>query len=226
MELTGIGLYTLPEAGRLTGARTVEIKRWLFGYSYLRGEDRQRRHSAPLWRPQIQGYDLPAIGFHDLMELRFVREFVKHGVQLVVVRAAAAAARELFGTEYPFTTQRFKTDGKTIFHDAVREHGNLLDLQRRQFTFDEVIRPSLYAGIEFKNDGSASRWYPMHASRSIVVDPEIAFGKPTVADYGIPTATLYAEYQAEKKKSRVARLFDIPVAAVDAAVRFEQRRAV
>jgi len=37
MELTGIGLYTLQEAERLTGAQAREVSRWLFGYTFKGG---------------------------------------------------------------------------------------------------------------------------------------------------------------------------------------------
>jgi hypothetical protein len=35
MDLTGIGIYTLQEAERLTGADAREVSRWLFGYTVL-----------------------------------------------------------------------------------------------------------------------------------------------------------------------------------------------
>jgi hypothetical protein len=37
MELNGIGLYTLQEAERLTGAQAREVSRWLFGYTFKGG---------------------------------------------------------------------------------------------------------------------------------------------------------------------------------------------
>src|SRR5688500_10877347 len=145
MELTGIGLYSLPEAARLIGAEPRNIRRWLFGYHYRHG-NAPSSFSPPLWETQLAKLGRLIIGFRDLIELRFVNAFVKHGVDLRVVRRCAGTAREMFGAQYPFTMERFRTDGKTIYYDAMEAEGgpDLLDLQKRQWSFDSVIRPSLY----------------------------------------------------------------------------------
>jgi hypothetical protein len=48
MELTGIGLYTLQQASRISGAKSSEVSRWLFGYNA--GENKR---IPPLWQTQI-----------------------------------------------------------------------------------------------------------------------------------------------------------------------------
>lgn len=222
MQLTGVGLYSMRDAGRLVGASPRELRRWLFGYHFRRGQT--VRQSPPLWTTQLADVGNEIIGFHDLIEARFVKAFVKHGVDLRIVRHCAETAREMFGSRYPFTMKRFRTDGRTIYYDAFAAEGKseLLDLHRRQWGFDSVIRPSLYQGLEFHEDGTAKRWFPAR-SAAIVLDPELAFGKPALTEYGIPTETIAAHVEAEGNRARVARLFDIPVAAVHAAARFEQR---
>lgn len=86
----------------MTRARCVwevpTIRRWLYGYPYKKaGKDKQYR-SSPLWATQYAADDLgePVIGFRDLMEIRIVREFVKRGVPLIVVRHCLEAARDIF----------------------------------------------------------------------------------------------------------------------------------
>jgi uncharacterized protein (DUF433 family)/DNA-binding transcriptional MerR regulator len=222
MQLTGIGLYTFQEATRLTGIKSGELRRWLHGYKS--GE----KELPPLWEPELTGSDLDGLSFHDLLEVRFVKEFRKHGVSLQVIRTAAKEARGMFNTAYPFTCHRFQTDGKTIFWNAARETGekDMLDLRRKQFVFEDVIRPFLYAGIEFGSGTCASRWFPLKRSKKVVLDPAIAFGKPIVTDVGIRTDILHEAWLAEDKdKKRVARQFEVPVQAVDSAIYFEDRLA-
>src|SRR4051812_47232706 len=223
-RLTGVGIYSFREASRFTKAEPREIRRWLRGYDFrYRG---QPRHSAPLWRPELEYEE--AIGFRDLLELRLVKHFVANGVHLTLVRKAIDAARGEFGTDYPLTAHRFLTDGRRIFHEALEtatsEPSPLSDLIAHQYVLDEVIRPSLYAGIEYRQGGKqAKRWYPMQRTKAIVLDPEIAFGKPVLAEYGIPVDVTAAAAAAEKSEARVARIFEIPRAAVSLAVRYEQR---
>ncbi|PIP02707.1 MAG: DUF433 domain-containing protein [Zetaproteobacteria bacterium CG12_big_fil_rev_8_21_14_0_65_54_13] len=222
MQLTGIGLYTFQEATRLTGIKSGELRRWLHGYKA------GSKSMPPLWETELAGSDLEGLSFHDLLEIRFVKEFRKYGVPLQGIRIASHNAREMFNSAYPFTSHRFQTDGKTIFWDAVRETGEqaMLDLRKKQFVFEKVIRPSLYEGIEFVAGDRASRWFPMKRSKKVVLDPTIAFGKPIITDIGIRTDILYDAWKAEEKdKRRVASQFEVPVKAVEAAIRFEQRLA-
>lgn len=229
MQALGLGLYTLGEAAALIHAERRMVKRWLCGYgrNVKVGEGRAHRHSEPLWKTQYAAADLGAsvIGFQDLLELRIVREFVNRGVPLLVVRRCLEVAREMFGGDYPFTRYRFMTDGATIFHEALKQgeaEGAVLNLRNRQYTFREIIKESLYTGIEY--DGAyARRWFP-ERGKSVVLDPDRQFGHPSLAASGVPTASVYATYLAEgRSKAQVARLFEIEPKDVAAAVRFEER---
>lgn len=218
MELTGIGLYTLQQAARLSGAKASEVSRWLFGY-----KSKYQKSIPPLWGTLLEGFGSKVIGFRDLMELRMVAAFVRKGVPLRVIRAALENAREMFGTRYPLTSQRFLTDGETIYHEAVEAEGrDLTDLRRRQIVFPVVVRPSLYDGIEFSTDGKALRWYPVE-DKAVVVDPHLSFGRPSLVGYGVPTEIIALAVKAEKNIKAVAAQFEIPEAEIEAAVRFESQ---
>ncbi|WP_321879707.1 DUF433 domain-containing protein [Paraburkholderia bannensis] len=218
MDLTGIGLYTLQEAERLTGADAREVSRWLFGYTSKDGV------RPPLWTTQLAALDQKVIGFRDLLELRIVKAFRNHDVSLRVIRAAIENAKAIFGSDYPFTANRFLTDGESIFYEALRDHGEveLTDLVKRQLVFEHIVRPELYAGIEFTAEGQAKRWFPLKQSNAVVLDPEISFGKPILAEYGIRTDLVVETYKVEKSKKMTASLYSIPLSAVDAAIRYER----
>ena len=183
--------------------------------------------SAPLWKTELAEAEVEGISFHDLLEVRFVKAFLKHGVSLQTIRVASEQARAMFNHPYPFTCKRFQTDGKTIFATALETTGEtqLLDLVKRQFAFTKIIEPSLYRGIEFGNNELASHWYPVPRSKAVVLDPAIAFGKPIVTQGSIRTSILYDAFKAEENKQYVAKLYEVPVGAVEAAIRFEERLA-
>lgn len=223
MELTGIGLYTFPEASRLTGIPLRELRRWLDGYAY-KDVHNAAASVPPLWDSELSQAELDGISFHDLLEVRFVKAFRQHGVSLQTIRVASRRARELFASDHPFTSRKFRTDGRTIFVSAMQETGEteLLDLVRQQYAFRRVIEPSLYNGIEFGPDDIAARWYPSPRSKAIVLDPQIAFGKPVVSHGAVRTSILHEAYLVEGDKNLVARLYEVPVSAVTAAVAFEE----
>lgn len=226
----GRGVYTLAEAARLIHGDARAIKRWLYGYDLKVEKDGStvKRRAGPLWRTQYQGDDFQekVIGFQDLLELRVVREFMRRGVPLAVIRECLQSAAELFGADYPFTSKRFVTDGETVYQEALRAGFNepeLLNLRSRQYAFREIIKGSLYAGIEYSK-GFARRWYPEQRSQVIVVDPLLQLGHPVLAQSGIPTVSVYASFLAEgKNKAVISRLFEITPSQVEAAVRFEEK---
>lgn len=228
MEIIGTGIYPLNQAARLIGADPRALRRWVMGYS-RRYKDEPVR-SLPLWETQLKNEGLPGdvIGFRDLLELRMVSAFVRHGVDFKVIRATVESASRDFGQTYPLTNKQFLTDGKRIFLQAVEEETGeprMIDVLRKQFVFSDIIKPSLYAGIEYGQDG-AIRWYPLGKRKTIVLDPALQFGTPVVANAGVPTDTIYASYLAEgRDKGMVARIFDLTPNMVSEAVEFEERLA-
>jgi len=227
-QLIGHGIYSVPEAARLSGIAAVKIRRWVFGYHTKPPGSDTQEHRPGIWEPEYSDEDEPALSFHDLLEVRFVDAFRRHGVSLQAIRVAAARARELVDTHYPFTCRQFQTDGRTIFGDIVDELSDaedrkkLLDLVKRQYVFRDVVAPSLYKGIEYDQDGDALRWFPNARDRHIVLDPERVFGKPILTDYAVPTETIAAAVEAEGNARKVARLYELPLNDVHRAVRFEQ----
>jgi uncharacterized protein (DUF433 family) len=220
----GVGVYSIPQAARLSGVPSQRIRRWVRGYSYAYKEE--RRESPALWRPQLPPIDDSLVlGFRDLMEIRFVDAFLDAGVSWPLIRRAAAKAADLFNTTHPFSQERFKTDGRSVFIEAVDESGRtaIWDLVRDQMAFQKIIAPFL-RGIDFEADEPV-RWWPSGGKRKVVVDPTRSFGRPILAAHGIPTEVIYAAYLAEQTTAVIASWFEIPEAAVVAAVDFEESLA-
>ena len=217
----GIGYYTSAEASRLLELPARHIRRWLGGYGYK--SKGSRLHVAPLWKPELP----PAnhhieLSFRDLVELRFVKAFTDAGIGLKAIRNCLDYARALTNHSHPFSTRRFRTDGKTIFLESLRESGeaDLLDLKRKQYAIPKVIERS-FRDLDLQCD-EVSRWRPYRGKSSIVLDPQRAFGQPIAAEFGVPTVALADAVRAEGSVEHVARLFEVRTAVVRDAVRFEQ----
>jgi uncharacterized protein (DUF433 family) len=181
-----------------------------------------------VWPRQVPNIDdTIGLGFLDLMAARFVDAFRKARVPWPVIRSCAERARELIGADHPFSSQRFRTDGRMIFAEiADREGGRqLLDLAENQLAFGRVFGPSLYAGIEFSERDMPARWWPLGRQTPVVIDPARSFGQPIVSDGGVPTSTLADTVAAEGSVTKVARLYRLKPEAVRAALRFERLAA-
>lgn len=131
----GTGIYSLRQAGRLVRAKPRDLNRWLFGYHFpKKGPDGEhlRAFSPPLWQTQVDTseYEEPIIGFQDLLEIRFVRAFIQHGIPLIVIRKCLESARSIYGVagiEYNGTqaTKWYPTPKRErIFLDPSRQFGS------------------------------------------------------------------------------------------------------
>ncbi len=208
-HIVGIPLYTAREVSRLTHLSSAQVRGWAARMSAPR---------APLY---------PRFSFADLVELRFVHAFARAGVRWLSLCSASAHAGELLGTRHPFSSRRFRTDGRTVLAQVATSPGAsaLLDLTGDQLSFERVIEPYLYDGLEFGPSDEAIRWWHEAGQRRVVIDPARSFGQPIVALEGVPTEMLFAAYHAEGSIEAAARVFEVSLRSAEAAVQFEQALA-
>lgn len=224
-KLLGLGIYTVPETARLTKVSSGRIRRWVRGYAF-RTPAGDLHVSPPVWRQPALGDESLTLSFRDLLEVRFVNAFRDRGVSWKVLRRSAEKASKLFGTEHPFSTNRFKTDGIAIFLELVKENREkaLLDLAQDQFAFKGILDEFL-SGIEFSSKDDPLRWWPLGRKRHVVLDPQRSFGEPIVAVGAVPTRILAAGFRAEDSYDRVARWYGVSLPSVKAAVEYESTLA-
>jgi uncharacterized protein (DUF433 family) len=217
----GIGVYTAAEASRLLNLPVAKVRRWLGGY---RGEVRDY---APLWTPQLPKLDDQlGLGFLDLMQLRVVARVVAEtDISLQKLRRALVRAQDLVQHAHPFTTTRFRTDGRSLFVEIGRETDTpqLYDVLGRQYGFHRIIEPS-FKDVDL--DIEITRWWPLGKHRSVVVDPQQSFGTPIGSSSGIPTATLALAAERHGSPREAARWYPPTTESeVRNAIAFERRLA-
>lgn len=220
----GLGVYNLAEASRLTNVPRHYIRRWTVGYTY-------KLHDKPQFMPPIIGREHVGgdvlLTFADLIEIRFLNHFRKHGVSSQALRIASYRAQEFLGRPRPFSTQMFKTDGITILAEITKgtEDKVLLDLVKSQYAFNKVISPYLFKGLEFNVLKEPKRWWPMGEERSVVIDPQRSFGAPIVVRSGVPTKILARAMKSESSIKLVARWFEVEEQEVTDAAEYESQLA-
>jgi uncharacterized protein (DUF433 family) len=205
------------------------VARWLRGYEHGGDADvtTNKGYSPPLWQLDYfnQDDDLIEVSFRDLIELRFVKAFRDIGLSLIAIRECYQRAAEEVHDARPFSTRRFRTDGKTIFLEITEgmKEGKLVDLRRRQNVFKTIVEPSL-RDLEFEAS-TVARWFPLGiGKRAVVIDPSRSFGRPIVR-VGVPTEVLVDAVKVEGSIEAVAALYDVPKGDVRSAIDFERRLA-
>ncbi len=223
----GNGVYSVPEAARLTGIQPGRIRRWTKGYDF-RKRDRSRSQSSALFAGSYRDVGgKPGLSFLDLIEIRFVEAFRSYGVSLQAIRIAAHRAAIELNVEHPFATSRFYTDRHRIFLRAAEQDQNveLIDLVGNQYAIDEILTPHLIEGMEFSASDLAERWWPLGKQKDVLIDPNRRFGQPVIGSVNIPTVILAGAYEANGSYEAVAEWMEVDELAVRLAVEFEKSLA-
>lgn len=221
--LLNIGLYTVPEAARLTRVSVGKIRRWLKGYDFKSGE--RVHHSDAVWQGELRPIENKlALSFRDLLELRFVDAFIRAGVSWRTMRRAHAKAQAELNTTHPFCSNRIFTDGRRILLRQGEEDSDhaLIDLVSNQTEFTRIVEP-FRKELEFS--GTDILWYPLGKDRQIVVDPRRNFGQPSVVGSGVPTRVLARSARTNGSVEEVSHWFEVSEREVRDAVEFETRLA-
>jgi uncharacterized protein (DUF433 family) len=222
-HLLNAGLYSVPEAARLTRISVGKVRRWLKGYDFRSGTS--VRHSDAVWQGEIKPIEHKlALSFRDLLELRFVDAFIRAGVSWKTMRRAHGRAQEELKTTHPFCSNRISTDGRNILMRQAEEDGDeaLLNLVTQQHEFTKIVQNFLKE-LEFSGDDII--WWPLGKERQIIVDPRRNFGQPTVVKSGVPATALARSVKANSSVDEVARWYEVQNDEVQDAVEFEESLA-
>jgi uncharacterized protein (DUF433 family) len=192
------------------------------GYEYtytVRSEKREGKQDSVVTRSEE-----PQASFLDLIDLLFVKRFIEHGYTLQFLRQALEEARRLLGTPH-FARNKFFTHGKQITLELSPKSKYMIALMTGgQSAMSEIVE-QLDDKIDFEDItgfGLANRWYPRGKEGLIVVDPQIAFGRPTIIGRGVAAENIYDLYLGEKRKIEpVSNWFKIPRHEIKAAIRFQ-----
>lgn len=224
ITLLNAGIYTLPDAARLTKVSPSRIRRWLRGYDF-RTRKGARAHSDPVWSGQLHPLDGKiALGFSDLMEIRYVAAFLAAGVNWKTMRRAHVAAKTKLQTDHPFCAYKFKTDGRNILLEEARsaQDVQLIDIANDQREFERIVAP-FFKDLEL--EGGTARWWPLGRDRSVVLDPSRNLGQPCAAASGVPTSVLARSVKTNGSIEAVSHWFEVGADEVRDALEFEAQLA-
>lgn len=222
-------LYTIGEAARLlstpdTRLPSQTLKRWLEGH-WQRGV-----FYEPVLRAEPTGSDL--VTWAEFVEAGLLKEYRKRDVPLQRLRPMIVAMREAFGVPYPLAHFRplIDPDSKELvlrLQEQLKLEKSLYLVVRRGgsmqgLLFSESVAAYLQR-VEFDEHAVAARVRPLGPASAVVIDPDRAFGAPTIR--GIRTEILFEHFQADEPIDQIAEDFDLTRHDVEEAIRWESRAA-
>jgi uncharacterized protein (DUF433 family) len=160
------------------------------------------------------------LSYLQLVEVAVVAAFRKANIPLKEIRAARDYIQDQLKSSHPFAEYKFKRYGKSLFTDYVAEgRRHLMKAnQAGQLAWEELVGP-LLKEFEYEHEGVAIRWHVAGSDSPIIIDPRISFGAPSVK--GVPTWIIKGRFDAGERDSQIAEDFNLQVAAVREALKFE-----
>jgi uncharacterized protein (DUF433 family) len=216
--------YPFVEAAHYLNLPLSTLRAWCLGQPLH--ATTQGRRFQPLIR--LDGNQSRALSFLNLVEAHVLAAIRRqHHVSLPAVRRALDFVRDRLKTSRPLAEVQFQTDGVDLFVERLRALINVT--QEGQTEMAEILREHLKR-IERDAQGVPIRLFLMTRSTgaeqptSVVVDPRIAFGRPTLAGRSVPTAVLADRFKAGDTFAQLAADYDTSPQAIEEALRCELDR--
>lgn len=210
----GRGIYAAAEAARLLRVSEATIRQWIRAVGFT--------HRL------ATGNGANAVDFRLLIELHLVGILVQGGESLVAIALLIKAARERLHADCPLSYERFATEADIIIDGLIRDETGLdtNDWEHARQVLRSDVTGFLQT-VEFGDDGEPVRYWPPNGGERVVLDAGRQRGKPIDAATGVPTWAIYAAIHAGggQEPQEVAKWFDVPLAAVEAAMAFEESLA-
>lgn len=215
VSLLDRAIYSYGDVDRLVGLRSGTAKRWLEGYK------RRGRFYDPVLRPGPTDSD--SVTWGELVEARLLAEFRDRDVPVQRMRPAIVQLREEFGP-YPLAHARpfLEIEGRELVRVVQEQVGlerglQLVVVRDGQLMLTDAAE-RFRSAVEY-NGGVAGLLRPDQQTPDVVMDPQRAFGQPAVRN--VRTDSLAEDYRAGADREELADLYDLTLAQVDEAIRFE-----
>lgn len=214
--------YTLAEAARYLRLSSATVRSWFVGRSYPTTSGVSQ--FAPPLKPARK--KPPTLSFSNLIEAHVLRALrTEHGIPLHAVRQALAFAERRLGIDQLLLREELRAAGGQLFLDRYGELVNLSasgQLAMRR-VFEAHLRRVEWGPLQFP-----VRLYPFLLSeepsdaRPIVIDPQIAFGRPVISDGFVSTASIVERLDAGESIDELAADYRISTEAIEHAVLYER----
>ncbi len=177
--------YRISDAARYAGVAAQTVTHW--------------HHGDGQFGPALPGHQKRKhLSYLQLVEVAFVATFRKLGVSLQRIRKARTYAAQVLNAEYPFAEYKWLTEGhhamlNLIDVDDDASFGSLIVGDAHgQLVWQEMVG-ARFAQFDYEEE-MALIWHVKGRNNSVVIDPRISFGAPTVR--GIPTWVLKGRWSA------------------------------
>ena len=215
-------IYGVAEAATYLHIPVATLKSWVVGRTY------PRAGGLGSFEPVIQLPDEEAglLSFNNLVEAHVLRAIrTRHRVPLRHVRPALSYAEQELGISRLLLSEELQTYGGELFLDRF---GQLINLSKSgQLAVKKLLEAHLRR-VERDDEDLPLRLYPFLTAelgdgpRTVVIDPRVSYGRPTIAGSGVSTAALAQRIDAGEAVADLADDYGIDATAIEEAIVYER----
>ncbi len=210
--------YSIGEAARYINVPKSTVRYWSIGSSGQSGV-----------LQVAQRLPVTLLSFINLVELHVLSGIRSvHGVSLPHVRSALKYVSREFKLKHPLVEQEFETDGIDLF---VQKYDQLINASKGgQIGLGDLLRQALKR-VARDDGGLPIKLYPYTHSDPdsspsfVVIDPERAGGRPSLAKSGIAIQVVAERYKAGDSIAALAKDYGRPQEEIEEAIRAELYQA-
>lgn len=213
--------YSFREVAVAIGVPESTVRAWCVGQSNFKS----------LLALPAEWDDYHALSFFNLIEMQVIAELRReHRVPMTRVRTALEFLAKNVSVAHPLVeTELAVTPNQRVY---IVHEGRRIDISAGgQWPLDAVVR-NLLSRVHRGRRGIVTFFPRVSAPKKsqipeenyapIVVDPEVCFGRPTIAGTGIPTDVIADRYLGGDSVKRMAEDYDLAEEQITAALRFER----
>lgn len=206
--------YSITEASHYLTVPQSTIRDWVTG-----------RHSRYNALVDAASFHPVTLSFFNLIELHILSAIRRdHQIKMPKIREAINYLMKEFDSDHPLLSKELETDGLNIF---IELYGKLINISEgRQTAMREVLGAALRR-IERDLSGIPVKLFPytrnviQEAPRLIVIDPQLAFGRPVIAGTGLSTEIIAERYKAGESMEELAKDYEREEKEIEEAIRCE-----
>ena len=207
----GEGVYNISDLSNILGV-TPRSARYLFN-KYVR----EVFPSITNFRYNFETETGLFVNFKSLLQFYVFLELKNRGHSNKKILSMYKFISEKYKTKYPFAKKDIFSVGSEIL---TNHHGQLIN-QTLQLSMTEILEKYIHK-IEFGQDGYAEKYFPLGKDKSIVVDPKIQFGSPTIKGTRVEIKTIKESFDSGDPKELIAKIYDLTMNQVEDAISFNQ----
>ncbi len=207
----GEGIYTSKDIATILKIPIRKVSYWISKYV---------REKFPEITGYVYNFEQERgiyVNFKSLLQIYVFSELKVRGHSNKEILKMYSFISERYDTKYPFAKKSIYSVGSELM---LEEKGELVNANF-QISLKEILSEYIHK-IEFDMQGNAIRFFPLGKEKSIVVDPQIQFGSPTIKGTRISAAVIYESFKAGDSQELIASVYDISVSDVHDAIEFTQ----